>query len=77
MRAMGRDLLKGMHGADHVHFNLDGMILPAASFDDLVKYGSRGIGQGNVTNWELFQMVSDPALRAKTKFYLDGAPYTP
>ena len=46
-------------------------------FYDLVEIGSMGLGQGNVTNWELYMIVNDPGLLSKTTFYLNGVPYVP
>jgi len=74
MREMGENLLKGLENADHIHFNLDGMLPKGVSLQDIDRWGAAGIGEGNVTNWEFHQIVSDSGLRSKTTFYLDGKP---
>lgn len=38
----------------------------------LVEYGRAGIGEGNVTNWELYKVMSIPDAFQKTVFYLRG-----
>ena len=70
METLGRQLLKLMHDADSIHFNLDGMAKDAAGVRRLIADGALGIGEGNVTNWELFQVVTRHL--SKTKFYVGG-----
>ena len=41
---------------------------------DVLGAGAEGIGQGNVTNWELHQVVSNRAFGSKATFYLGGTP---
>jgi len=69
---MGENLLKGMDDADHIHFNLDGMIQPGVTVRDLYRWGSEGIGQGTITMWELYKVLSNRKLKAKTTFYHPG-----
>ena len=65
---LGANILKAMHGAKHIHFNLDGMFT-SYSPEKIVRFGAEGIVHGNVTNWELYQVLADPNLRKKTTFY--------
>ena len=74
MRTMGENILKGMDASKQIHFNLDGMLPPGTTIEDLSRWGSEGIGQGNVTNWELHQILSNPNFRSKATFYLGGKP---
>ena len=74
MRKMGQNLQSGMQNARQLHFNLDGMLRPGVTIKELRAWGKEAIGQGNVTNWELSQVLSSPSLRAKTTFYLAGKP---
>jgi hypothetical protein len=76
MRLLGSRLLSLMDQSPRIHFNLSGLINDARSIDDIVRMGADGIGQGNVTSWELYQVVSNPEFLEKTTFYLDGAIYT-
>jgi RHS repeat-associated protein len=72
MRTMGENILKGMREAKRIHFNLDGMVRPGTTIKDLERIGSEGIGQGNVTNWELYQILRNPEFLKKTIFYYGG-----
>lgn len=63
-----------MDASEQIHFNLDGMLPPATTIEDLSRWGSEGIGQGNVKNRELHQALSKPNFRSKATFYLDGKP---
>jgi hypothetical protein len=74
MRQMGNNLLQGMRGAEHIHFNLDGLIRPGFTINDVRRFGSEGIGHGNVTAWELDQVLKNPAFSSKATFYLNGKP---
>ena len=73
MNAMGTNLLNLMDNADSIHFNLDGL---QGSWDDIARWGSEGIGQGNVTNWEFHQIINNSNYFEKTTFYLNGKPYS-
>jgi RHS repeat-associated protein len=76
LRLLGERTLTMMDEAQHIHVNLSGMIDETRTIDDVVRWGGEGIGQGNVTNWEVYQIVSDPDRLSKTTFYLNGAPFT-
>jgi len=67
LNLLGRRTLHLMDKADHIHFNLDGMLGNGVTMKDIARWGSEGIGQGNVTNWEFFQVMQ--GFRAKTTFY--------
>ncbi len=70
MRVLGSRLLQAMDAAREIHFNLDGLVGPGRSARQVFEWGATGIGQGNVTNWEFYQVVSHFADRAT--FYLEG-----
>lgn len=72
MRQMGANILDGMRRYKAIHFNLDGLLGNGITVEQLRKWGSMGIGQANVTNWELFRILGDPALLSKTTFCLGG-----
>jgi hypothetical protein len=57
MRLLGGRTLQLMEDAEHIHFNLDGMLRSGTTIEDLTRWGAEGIGQGNVTNWELSQVL--------------------
>ena len=69
---MGRNILTAMRDARRIHFNLDGMVGNGVNVRTLVEYGRAGIGEGNVTNWELYKVMSIPDAFQKTVFYLRG-----
>lgn len=52
-----------------IHFNLDGI----TNVMKAVQQGSRGYqNAGSVTNWELYQIYSQPEVLQRTTFYLNG-----
>jgi hypothetical protein len=57
-----------MQRADKIHFNRD-----LISREKYMKYLQGSGGTGNFTNWELKQIMQNPELRARTKFYGDFA----
>ena len=61
-----------MENAKHIHFNLDGMFT-YSTLDEMVRMGASGIGQGSVTEWELYQVLTRH--KDKTTFYMQGQPY--
>mgnify|MGYP003382140882 CR=1 FL=1 len=73
---MGGQLLDMMKGSKEIHFNLDGMISEGRSIDDIARLGAQGIGEGNLTNWELYNILANKDFFNKTTFYLDGKVYS-
>ena len=73
MNSMGQNLLKMMQKAKKIHFNLDGFE-EFGTLEEMAQLGTQGIGQGNISNWEYYQIVSNQKFFNKTIFYLDGKP---
>lgn len=70
-----KQLLDFMTEAEHIHFNLDGVLngLDKISIDKLVTNGNRGTRFfENVTRWEFAQVWTK--FRSKTTFYFNGKP---
>ena len=65
-----------LESAESLHFNLTGMIGGGRTLEQALESGAQGLREGNWTNWELYQVLGNPNLLRKTRFYLDGAPYT-
>jgi RHS repeat-associated protein len=74
MRVLGERMLGLMDETKRIHINLDGMLDEGRTVQDILKMGKEGIGQGNVTNWEIFQAVAK--YKDKITFYVGGAPKT-
>ncbi|MFO0711889.1 MAG: hypothetical protein U0353_18695 [Sandaracinus sp.] len=70
MRELGSRLLRLMEQAGEIHFNLDDLITEGVSARNVLEWGAEGIGQGNVTNWEFYQVVTQFSDRAV--FHLGG-----
>lgn len=71
----GRQLTQALSRAKTIHFDVAGIDNLAEAF----KSGTKGIvykpdGMKNVTNYELFRVVSNSNFLAKTKWYRNGAP---
>lgn len=58
-----------MHRAIRIHFDLSGMRM--LNSPDGVLHGPPELNPPGSTNWELRTIWDDPALKAKTIFYLD------
>jgi len=54
-----------MNGARSLNFNLEGMDM--GRFAEFAK--NPVLGEGNITNWELFNILKNPSLLGKTTFY--------
>jgi RHS repeat-associated protein len=67
---LGSRLLRLMHDADQIHFNLDGLVRGKTTVRDIYDAGSDGIGRYNITNWEFYQTMSRH--RDKATIYLEG-----
>ncbi len=65
----GQFLGKVRSSSTKIHFNLDGIDNPWSA----IQQGSRGYLQGGYTNWELFQIYSDPNIMSRTIFYSGGS----
>lgn len=63
--ALETDLTREMNGAASLHFNLEGMDM--GRFAEFAK--NPVLGDGNITNWELFTILKNPSLLGKTTFY--------
>jgi len=71
LKLMGRQLLGLMEKAQGIRFNLSAMFTKdTPTLRSLMKAGAEGIGEGNVTNWELYQALTRFA--SKTTLYLEG-----
>ncbi|UJR86766.1 RHS repeat-associated core domain-containing protein [Sandaracinus amylolyticus] len=70
VRVLAANLQSAMNRASRIDFNLTGMLGPGRTAADLLRWGADGPGQGNVTNWEFFQVVTHHA--SKAVFHLDG-----
>jgi hypothetical protein len=76
LKSMGGQLLDMMKGSKEIHFNLDGMIGNGQTIEDIVKMGAQGVGEGNMTNWELYKILTNEDFFSKTTFYLNGKVYS-
>jgi len=57
------------NAATKIHFNLDGI----SNVNTAIQQGARGFqNAGSVTNWELYQIYSNPEVLQRTTFYLNG-----
>lgn len=61
-------LRRGIGNGRHIHFNLDGVSLDA--YKAFAKNPS-SVGYGNITNWELHQLLTT-SLGKKATFYTKG-----
>jgi hypothetical protein len=76
-----RNLRLAMDNARSLNVNLDGLVKSVDKLPGIVELGNRGIGfqevvgnslRGNVTNWEVSQVVTNPEYAKKATFYLNG-----
>jgi hypothetical protein len=65
-RTLGTGILGLMDDAESIHFFTRGMLDKPAQW---YNYGKEGIGVGNITHWEFYQIMSNPNYLAKTTFY--------
>jgi hypothetical protein len=65
MEALESNLETAMQSSSRLHFNLEGM--SAARYSEFAK--NPAFSSGNITNWELHKIMSNPSLLQKTKFY--------
>lgn len=56
------------NGKNKVHFNIDGISNPWSA----VTEGACGLGISRVTNWQLYQVYSNPSILQRTVFYRAG-----
>jgi hypothetical protein len=56
------------NSANKIHFNLTGINNPWSA----ISQGAKGFQTGGYTNWELFQLYSNPGALQRTTFYLNG-----
>lgn len=56
------------NSANKIHFNLTGIDNPWSA----ISQGAKGFQTGGYTNWELFQLYSNPGALQRTTFYLNG-----
>jgi len=69
----GRLFNQAAKRATHIHFSLDGL----GDVQQEVRKGAAGFIKHNFTNAELHNIMTNPALRAKTTFYRGGKIVTP
>ncbi len=63
-----------MNDSKEIHFNLDGF-KEFGTLEQWAKWGSEGLGEGNFTAWEFYQILKDPELFKKMVFYINGKPF--
>jgi hypothetical protein len=73
-----------LNGARTIRVNLDGLVQSVDDLPRIIELGARGIHfegvtatgtrMGNITNWEVFTIYTNPALRERAVFYLNGQP---
>jgi hypothetical protein len=56
------------NSSNKIHFNLTGIDNPWSA----ISQGAKGLQTGGFTNWELFQLYSNPGALQRTTFYLNG-----
>lgn len=54
----------------------DRLIGNGSTLKDIARWGAEGIGQGNVTAWEFYQVLKNPKFFNKTTFYLNRKPFS-
>jgi hypothetical protein len=81
MEKLESNIVRAMKESKSLKVNLDGMVKNVDELPNIAKKGSRGIEprevilgeeRGNITNWEIFKIESNPSLKAKTTYYLGG-----
>ena len=75
LNVMGKQLMDMMNGSQEIHFNLDGMIGKGQTIQDIARMGQEGLSEGNITNWELYTILTNQDFFRKAIFYLDGKVY--